>query len=69
MGHQYPSSVAEMRGMKAEGGWGVVNTEEAEISYTSELSGAIEGRLWDDSDIPALAKMVDRVHRHGAWPA
>ena len=66
MGHQYPSSVAEMRGVKAEGGWGVVNTEEAEISYTSELSGAIEGRLWDDSDIPALAKMVDRVHRHGA---
>ena len=65
MGHQYPSSMAEMRGVKAEGGWGVVNTEECEISHTSELSGAIESRLWDDSDIPVLAKMVDKIHAHG----
>ena len=66
MGHQYPSSMAEMRGIKAEGGWGVVNTEEAEISHTSELGGMIEARLWDDSDIPALARMVDKVHAHGS---
>ena len=65
MGHQYPSSMAEMRGVKAEGGWGVVNTEECEISHTSELTGAIESRLWDDSDIPVLAKMVDKIHSHG----
>lgn len=65
MGHQYPSSMAEMRGVKAEGGWGVVNTEECEISHTSELSGFIESRLWDDSDIPVLAKMVDKIHAHG----
>lgn len=65
MGHQYPSSMAEMRGVKAEGGWGVVNTEECEISHTSELSGHIESRLWDDSDIPVLAKMVDKIHAHG----
>ncbi|MFK7836513.1 MAG: FAD-dependent oxidoreductase [Sulfitobacter sp.] len=66
MGHRYPSSMAEMRGIKAEGGWGVVNTEECEISHTSELGGLIEARLWDDSDIPALAKMVEKVHAHGA---
>ncbi len=65
MGHQYPSSMAEMRGVKAEGGWGVVNTEECEISHTSELSGAIESRLWDDDDIPILRKMVDKIHAHG----
>ncbi|MFK7754996.1 MAG: FAD-dependent oxidoreductase [Sedimentitalea sp.] len=65
MGHQYPSSMAEMRGVKAEGGWGVVNTEECEISHTSELTSAIEGRLWDDSDIPVLAKMVAKIHAHG----
>ena len=61
MGHQYPSSMAEMRGVKAEGGWGVVNTEEVEIHHTSELSGVIESRLWDDSDIPVLAKMVAQL--------
>ncbi|RBI70333.1 NADH:flavin oxidoreductase [Roseovarius sp. TE539] len=66
MGHQYPSSMAEMRSVKAEGGWGVVNTEEVEIHHTSELSGVIESRLWDDSDIPVLARMVERVHEHGA---
>lgn len=66
MGHRYPSSMAEMRGIKAEGGWGVVNTEECEISHTSELGGVIEARLWDDSDIPALARMVEKVHAHGA---
>ncbi len=65
MGYQYPSSMAEMRGVKAEGGWGVVNTEECEISHTSELTGAIESRLWDDRDIPVLAKMVDKIHAHG----
>ena len=58
--------MAEMRGVKAEGGWGVVNTEECEISHTSELGGVIEARLWDDNDIPALARMVEKVHAHGA---
>lgn len=38
MGDQYPSSWIEMRRVKAEGGWGVVNAEEVEISHTSELS-------------------------------
>ncbi|MGR3662431.1 MAG: oxidoreductase, partial [Paracoccaceae bacterium] len=66
MGHLYPSSWLEMRRLKAEGGWGVVNTEEVEISHTSELSPIPEGRLWDDSDIPLLAKMADAVHEYGA---
>lgn len=65
MGHQYPSSMAEMRGVKAEGGWGVVCTEQVEIHHTSELSPVIEGRLWDDRDIPVLRKMTDKIHAHG----
>ena len=65
MGHQYPSSMAEMRGIKAEGGWAVVCTEETEISPTSEHSPLIEGRLWDDRDIPAFQKMTDKIHAHG----
>lgn len=66
MGYRYPSSMAEMRRIKAEGGWGVVNTEEMEISHTSELSPVPEARLWDDSDIPILSKMVEGVHSHGS---
>ena len=69
MGHAKPRSHAAMRGVKAEGGWAVVSTEEVEIHPSSDLSPYVEGRLWDDSDIPCLALMTDAVHRHGALAA
>ncbi|HEX2993094.1 MAG TPA: FAD-dependent oxidoreductase [Anaerolineales bacterium] len=65
-GHRMPQGLARMRGIKAEGGWGVVCTEEVEIHHSSDLSPYFEGRLWDDSDIPALALMAEAVHRHGS---
>jgi dimethylamine/trimethylamine dehydrogenase len=66
MGYRMPRSLAAMRGVKAEGGWGVVCTEEVEIHHSSDLAPFVEGRLWDDDDIPALALMAEAVHRHGA---
>lgn len=65
-GHRMPRGMAAMRGMKAEGGWGVVCTEETEIHYTSDLSPFFEGRIWSDGDIPAWQLMTDAVHAHGA---
>ncbi|MEM7545213.1 MAG: FAD-dependent oxidoreductase [Pseudomonadota bacterium] len=65
MGHQFPSSMAEMRGVKAEGGWAVVCTEQVEIHHTSELTPVVEGRFWDDADIPVMARMCDKIHEHG----
>lgn len=65
-GWRMPKSLAAMRGMKAEGGWGVVCTEETEIHHTSDLSPFFEGRLWSDDDIPSLQLMTDAVHKHGA---
>jgi dimethylamine/trimethylamine dehydrogenase len=65
-GYRMPHGMAAMRGMKAEGGWGVVCTEETEIHHTSDLSPYFEGRIWSDDDIPALRLMTDAVHRHGA---
>jgi dimethylamine/trimethylamine dehydrogenase len=65
-GYRMPKALATMRGMKAEGGWGVVCTEEVEIHHSSDLSPNIEGRLWDDEDIPAMQLMVDAVHEHGS---
>ena len=44
----------------------MVCTEEAEIHYTSEVTPYVEARIWDDSDIPALARMTERVHDCGA---
>ena len=65
-GHRMPQGMAAMRGMKAEGGWGVVCTEETEIHHSSDLSPYFEGRLWSDDDIPTLALMTEAVHKHGA---
>jgi dimethylamine/trimethylamine dehydrogenase len=58
-----------MRGVKAEGGWAVVSTEEVEIHPSSDVSPYIEGRLWDDRDLPALALMTDAIHKYGALAA
>jgi dimethylamine/trimethylamine dehydrogenase len=66
MGITYPSSMIAMRGMKAEGGWAVVCTEETDIHPTGDLSPLVEGRLWDDRDIPVFARMNEAVHKHGA---
>jgi dimethylamine/trimethylamine dehydrogenase len=69
MGWTQPRALAAMRGIKAEGGWAVVSTEEVEIHPTSDCEPAHEGRLWSDDDIPALALMADEVHEHGALAA
>jgi dimethylamine/trimethylamine dehydrogenase len=66
MGHLYPSSHAEMRGVKAEGGWAVVCTEEVEIHHSTDVAPFIEGRIWDDADIPMHALLVGKVHEHGS---
>jgi dimethylamine/trimethylamine dehydrogenase len=65
-GYRDPSAAARMRGIKAEGGWGVIFTEQNEMHQTSEISPYIELRLWDDDDIPMLAKMADAIHEYDA---
>jgi len=69
MGHHNPEGHAAMRGMKAEGGWAVVATEEVEIHPSGDVTPYIEGRLWDDRDIPGHALMCEAVHRYGALAA
>ncbi len=69
MGWTQPRALAALRGIKAEGGWAVVSTEEVEIHPTSDCEPYHEGRLWSDDDIPALAMMADAVHEHGALAA
>lgn len=66
MGRTFPSSMAAMRGVKAEGGWAVISTEQIDIHPSSDITPATEGRMWSDQDIPYLARMCDAVHEHGA---
>lgn len=65
-GYRDPSAAAEMRGVKAQGGWGVVFTEQCEMHHSSEIAPFIELRLWDDADIPMISKMARKIKEHGA---
>ena len=65
-GYRDPSAAAEMRRVKSEGGWGVIFTEQVEIHHSSEITPFIELRIWDDDDMPGLAKMADAIHCNGA---
>ena len=65
-GYRDPSAAAAMRGIKSEGGWGVIFTEQCEMHHSSEITPFIELRLWEDKDIPMLAKMAGKMKEHGA---
>jgi len=66
MGYRRPQTVAALRGMKAEGGWGTVCTEYTSIHPTSDDEPFPTGSLWDDQDIDWHSLMVEQVHAHGA---
>lgn len=65
-GYRDPSAAAAMRGIKAEGGWGVIFTEQCEMHHTSEITPFIELRLWEDKDIPQLRRMSEKMKTRGA---
>ena len=64
MGHLRPRSLATMRGIKAEGGWSVVCTEETYIHPSSENDPLVEGRLWDEVDVNVLKLTTEAIHKH-----
>ncbi len=66
MGRVFPSSMAEMRRTKAEGGWAVVCTEEIEIHPSADHTPWSGGRLWDERDEPYFARMVEGIHEFGS---
>ena len=65
MGRVRPLSHARMRGIKAEGGWAVINTEHCGIHPSAEMFPEPSMTLWDERDIPILAAAADAVHEHG----
>jgi dimethylamine/trimethylamine dehydrogenase len=66
MGYRDATALATMRAVKAEGGWGVVCTEQVEIHPTGDISPFVELRNWDDQDLPMLGRIAEAVHAHGA---
>lgn len=66
LGWLRPRMVAALRGMKAEGGWGVVCTEYCSIHPASDDLPHPYASLWDQGDIRAHSMMTDLVHEHGS---
>ena len=65
-GWQRPRILAGLRGMKAEGGWAVVNTEYCSVHPSCDDPPHACASLWDTGDIKAHALMTEKVHAHGA---
>ena len=64
-----PNGSIGMREMKAEGGWGTIAMQLAEIDPSSDISNLPMERFWDDTDVRSHALMVERVKAHGAITA
>ncbi len=66
MGYNRPQMLATMRGVKAEGGWGVVCTEYCSIHPSSDDVPYPHASIWDSDDVANLKLMTDAVHAHGS---
>jgi len=66
LGWLRPRMLAGLRGVKAEGGWAVVNTEYCSIHPTSDDLPHPYVSLWDAGDVKANALVTERIHAHGA---
>ncbi len=66
MGWRFPRSLAALRGVKAEGGWGVVCTEYCSMHPSSDNQPYQYAALWDEGDVRAHALMTEAVHAQGA---
>ncbi|MBT8434874.1 MAG: FAD-dependent oxidoreductase [Gammaproteobacteria bacterium] len=66
LGWLRPRMVAALRGMKAEGGWGVVCTEFCSIHPASDDLPYPYASLWDRGDVRAHSIMTEQVHEHGS---
>ena len=66
LGWVRPRMLAALRGIKAEGGWGVVCTEYCSIHPSSDDLPNPYASLWDEADVKANALMTEAVHEYGA---
>ncbi len=65
-GSERPGAQAHLRGMKAEGGWGVVFTEYCSIHPEADEYPYTSARIWDQGDVVNLGYLCEVAHRHGS---
>ena len=69
MGNMKPNSSIALRGIKAEGGWGVVCTEYCSIHPSADETPYAYLSLWDDEDALQCQAISDAIHLHGSLSA
>ncbi len=65
-GSDKPGYQAAHRALKAEGGWGGINTEYCSIHPESDDTMRVSARIWDEGDVRNLRAMTDHIHEHGS---
>ncbi|MGI8738672.1 MAG: FAD-dependent oxidoreductase [Gammaproteobacteria bacterium] len=65
-GSDKPGFQAAHRSIKAEGGWGGINTEYCSIHPESDDTMRLSARLWDDGDVRNLSAMTEHIHKYGS---
>lgn len=68
-GFAQPMGMIGVREMKARGGWGVVSSMLTEVAEDSDMASHQMDRIWDPVYAPARARVVERIHAHGALAA
>lgn len=61
-----PQMLAELRAVKAQGGWGVICTEYCSIHPSSDDMPYPYQSLWDNRDIKIHSQMTQRLHEYNA---
>ncbi|MGH8501368.1 MAG: FAD-dependent oxidoreductase [Gammaproteobacteria bacterium] len=65
-GSDKPGFQAANRSIKAEGGWGGINTEYCSIHPESDDTHRLSARLWDEGDVRNLRAMTDYIHKYNS---
>ena len=68
-GHLQPNGAIALRGMKAEGGWGVVAAQMTEIGPDCDMANHPMDRIWDERDQSIHVKQIEVIKKHGALAA
>jgi dimethylamine/trimethylamine dehydrogenase len=64
-----PNGAIGLRAMKAEGGWGTVCMQVAEIDPSSDISNLPIEKFWDDVDVRSHARLTEKIREYGALSA
>jgi dimethylamine/trimethylamine dehydrogenase len=65
-GSDRPGFQAAHRSIKAEGGWGAMNTEYCSVHPESDDTHRVSARLWDEGDVRNLHAMTEAIHKYDA---